>query len=667
MNLLQPLKAKKIKVLFVLFFIHLNVSFAQYTVNGNASKDNCNCYTLTPNAASQSGSVWNINKISLTNPFDFNYTVFLGNSDAGADGIAFVLQPISTSIGSVGGGMGFAGISPSLAVSIDTYQNGDASDPSYDHIAFQKNGDIDHSTANNLAGPVQALSSSANIEDGAFHTFRVVWNPTTQNLDAYLDGNLRLSQTIDIINSIFAGDPMVYWGFTGSTGGAQNLQRFCTQNIAAVDMSVISSTTYCDTATIAFVDQSLSSSNVSNWNWNFGDGTSSTLQNPTHFYSQPGTYNASLYIIGNDGCSSDTIQIPIVINPNPSAHFYTVDVCLGATTSFLDQSTITSGNITNWQWDFGQGGTASIAAPSFTYTSDGSKSVKLIVTSDKGCTDTIIQTVVVNPLPVADFSSNTPTGCSPLCIDFKNTSTINSGSVSQYIWDLGNDISGDENPKSCYNNTDLTPKNYSVSFIAISDKGCRDTIVKTDYVTVYAQPNAQFTSSTQEVNVSNTEVTFTNTSTNAVSYTWDFGDNTPTTASTNATHSFPNTDYNTYTVTLTAKNQGGCTDTAQTTIKVLAPDPIYTIPNVFTPNEDGANDVFTLINSQYVKETNITILNRWGNVILEQQDSTVLWNGKANNTGQLCASGVYFYKLTVIGLNGKEFKNEGFIHLVHSK
>src|SRR5829696_5365370 len=80
-----------------------NFSFCQYILNGAATQNSCNCYTLTPAAFTQSGSVWNSVKINLTNAFDFHFNVYLGCQDAnGADGIVFMLQPISTSIGSTG-------------------------------------------------------------------------------------------------------------------------------------------------------------------------------------------------------------------------------------------------------------------------------------------------------------------------------------------------------------------------------------------------------------------------------------------------------------------------------------------------------------------------------------------------------------------------------------
>src|SRR5215470_13056678 len=91
-----------------------------YIINGNAYQENCNCYTLTDDQNFLSGSVWNKYKIDLTQSFDFTFNVFLGCRDAdGADGIAFVLQPIGTSIGTFGGGLGYMGVSSSVGILID--------------------------------------------------------------------------------------------------------------------------------------------------------------------------------------------------------------------------------------------------------------------------------------------------------------------------------------------------------------------------------------------------------------------------------------------------------------------------------------------------------------------------------------------------------------------
>jgi gliding motility-associated-like protein len=307
-------------------------------------------------------------------------------------------------------------------------------------------------------------------------------------------------------------------------------------------------------------------------------------------------------------------------------------------------------------------------SPSFTYTSDGAKTIQLIVTSDKGCKDTIAKTININPLPVADFSSSTTIGCSPLCVDYTSNSTLSSGNIQNWSWDFGNGISGDKDPKNCYTNTTNTPISYTTTLIVVSDKGCRDTVTKSNFVTVYAVPDASFTASPLVIiDLNNTNVTFTNSSTNSTSYSWDFGDNSASNSAANPSHEFPKTTFGEYTVILTVKNAIGCTDTASIKITVQAPDPIYVIPNVFTPNGDNNNDVFQLANPENIKEVQTLIVNRWGNVILEQTDSTLTWNGKVNNSGQLCSGGVYFYTMKITGLNGKVIEEKGFLHLIREK
>src|SRR5215212_529859 len=112
-------------------------SFSQYILNGSASQNSCNCYTLTNAVNWQSGSVWNSIKIDLNNSFDFHFNVYLGCQDGnGADGIVFILQPLSTSIGTGGEGMGFQGIQPSIGITLDTWQNAGLSDPAFDHISI---------------------------------------------------------------------------------------------------------------------------------------------------------------------------------------------------------------------------------------------------------------------------------------------------------------------------------------------------------------------------------------------------------------------------------------------------------------------------------------------------------------------------------------------------
>jgi hypothetical protein len=134
----------------------------------------------------------------------------------------------TTAIGASGGGMGYLNFGTSLAVEFDTYQNQSPySDPNYDHIAIQRNGNVNHNTADNLAGPVQMNAINANTEDGQNHPVRIVWEPSTQLFSVYFECVLRLQTTIDITNSIFNGQNMVNWGFTAGTGGLSNIQTVC--------------------------------------------------------------------------------------------------------------------------------------------------------------------------------------------------------------------------------------------------------------------------------------------------------------------------------------------------------------------------------------------------------------------------------------------------------
>ena len=194
------------------------LAFGQYQINGNATQTSCNCYILTQAQNSQVGSVWNVNLIDLNNSFDFEFDVFLGNNNGGADGIVFGLQPNGTSVGVAGGGMGMGGVTPSVGVYLDTWSNGAHNDPIQDHMSINQDGDLNHSTANNLDGPV----TLPNIEDGNWHTFHVTWDAPANTLTAILDNNWTVIYTGNIIVDVFGGNPNVFWGFTGATGGANN-------------------------------------------------------------------------------------------------------------------------------------------------------------------------------------------------------------------------------------------------------------------------------------------------------------------------------------------------------------------------------------------------------------------------------------------------------------
>ena len=187
------IKFSNIILLWLTLIIFNSSVSAQFQLNGDASVINCKCYQLTPDMGNKAGSVWNINQIDLNQPFDYSFTVNLGCNNtsqwAGADGMVFALQPLNTSIGSSGGQMGLGGVSPSLGVYLDTYQNTAHGDIFNDHISINLDGDVIHSSSNNIAGPYDL----GEIENCIAEPLRITWDPVATLLNIYYNNFLVLN------------------------------------------------------------------------------------------------------------------------------------------------------------------------------------------------------------------------------------------------------------------------------------------------------------------------------------------------------------------------------------------------------------------------------------------------------------------------------------------
>lgn len=181
---------------------------------------------------------------NLDNPFSVQGQMYLGTIAGGADGIVFVMQNNCLNAGAAGGGIGYGGMTgQSIAVEFDTHQNPEYTDPVYDHIAIERNGNVDHANgANTLAAPVQMHAVKADVEDGLWYDFQINYNPATSTLQVYFNGSLRVSLVYNIKANIFGGNPYVYWGFTSATGGSFNDQQV---RLSATTTYQISDETIC--------------------------------------------------------------------------------------------------------------------------------------------------------------------------------------------------------------------------------------------------------------------------------------------------------------------------------------------------------------------------------------------------------------------------------------
>jgi gliding motility-associated-like protein len=197
-------------------------------------------------------------------------------------------------------------------------------------------------------------------------------------------------------------------------------------------------------------------------------------------------------------------------------------------------------------------------------------------------------------------------------------------------------------------------------YFSIEDDVC--TVNDSVFVEQDPPPTASFTPNPPLGNAP-LSVLFQNNSSQAETYEWDFG-NGETASSTNLTNE--NTTYSeegNFIVQLIV-TEGACADTAYQVIIVNLLLPLYfDMPNVFSPNNDGSNDVFT-INPVNAISLDMVILNRWGNVVYESSDVNGTWNGKNKNTGSMCTPGTYFYKFTITGQDEVSETHHGFVQLV---
>jgi len=324
----------------------------------------------------------------------------------------------------------------------------------------------------------------------------------------------------------------------------------------------VDTTRTCEGQPVNFTD--LSTGPPSMWMWDFGDGNTSTAQNPSHAYAAAGTYTVSL-IVGNGTCMDTSIQTAfIIVDPAPTAAFTsdTTNSCAAPlTVNFQDLST---GGAVAWDWDFGDGNTSNQQNPTHTYTAPGSYDVTLTVTSGSGCTNTLTINNYINIVePVADFIGNPRDGCVPLLVNF----TDQSNSVDPIVgwqWDFGDgNTSTAQNPSNTYTATGT----YTVTLIITTAGGCTDTLVRNDYIEVGDIPIACFSNNPSLVCL-NDPVTFTDCSINATDWFWEFGDGGTSTAQ-NPVYTYNDTGC--FTVTLTVSNLGCMDDTVITDAVCVLP------------------------------------------------------------------------------------------------
>jgi gliding motility-associated-like protein len=426
----------------------------------------------------------------------------------------------------------------------------------------------------------------------------------------------------------------------------------------------------CPGTTVNFSSLTVNADTASTYNW-FVNSTLTGIDS-TGFSSATLQQGDSVLcmLVPTSGCAagdtaySNTLVIQVLptlvagisISATPNDN-----ICAQTPVTF-SASPINEGTSPIYQWQLN--GT-NVGTSSSTYTNSGLNNGDIVtcaLTSNANCvtaspatSNTI--TITVNALPQPTIVSDINSGCHlPLCVQFTETSGL---PYTQLTYDFGD---GNTANTAVAQNCFTQAGNYSVSIIVTDANNCTANNVVNNMVVISEAPAANFTIAPSADILANTQVLFTNTSTNSNAVAWDFGEPLVLSDTSIANSSqYAYAQGGDYCIQLIAYNQAGCTDTLIQCLNV-SDEPLLTIPNVFTPNGDGHNDVF-FINTQSITKLSCSIFNRWGIKIAESTDINGNWNGKTTNANQ-AADGVYFYIIQAEAVDGTEITEKGYVQLL---
>ena len=364
----------------------------------------------------------------------------------------------------------------------------------------------------------------------------------------------------------------------------------------------ISSNNGCQRDSIKISDSStVASGTIASWKWNFGDGITATNTNGNpffHTYNLPGTYTISLVTIPAVGCNSDTFKTTVTINPKPKAKFgFDRNICISDSIRFSDSSTIATGSIVSWKWDFGDGNTIikTNGSPFFhQYNVAGTFVVSLVTIPSAGCTDTFKLSVTVNYKPVSKFGLNNSNLCLGDSVKISDSSSIASGNISSWKWNFGDGITATFTNGNPFYHKYALPGNYVISLVASPSTGCSSDTFKLP-VSVSNKPVAKF-GFDRNICVADS-IKFSDSSSIAggtiTSWEWNFGDGSTVILNNKNPFFHTYTVAGTYTVSLVVTPALGCkSDTFKLSVTVAQkPTASFTVSGaackdstlVFTP------------------------------------------------------------------------------------
>lgn len=618
-----------------------SVAGQNYFLNGSAQAVGDICYQLTAAINTQNGTVWYADPIDLTSPFDLQFTMNFGTNDSnGADGMVFVLQTAGTdAIGESGGGMGFNGFVPSFGVEFDTWQNNKYGDPFVDHIGLVSNGSVNHLTTNSYSTPIQASVVSANIEDGEDHVVRITWEPSTELIEVHFDCELRVSENVNLIDELFNGTSLVTFGFTGSTGGANNVQTVCLQdNIIETGPNVF----MCPGGETALSVVGLPGST---FEWSPSAG----LDDPTSATPICSADTTTVYTVSYEGyCGgqvTDTVvvtveELEVNILPEDSPTL-TCDV-----TSFDLAAVSNFSSGVEYAWSTPNGNIVSNAGP-FSVANAGGTYVVEASAMGGFCT-AVAQIELLTDYSVVELSLPAE-GLLLTCAEPELSVAVAADGPAEFIWSGSADFAV-VNPDE----VEVTGAGLLMVEAVHPVSGCAseaEVMIQSDFTTPLVEAGfadtltcLSPTALVQGISVSPAGYTPLGT------WSWDAS----TDAAMTPTDVFMPLVAGTGTYYLQVVfAENGCTGSDSLVVSSSVPPPVNiesaTLPNVITPNNDNQNDGLALFLDDepdrnlmaLIDAYHLRVYNRWGTSVYENTGLPIRWKGEGAD-GQPLAAGTYY-------------------------